>query len=67
MTNSEAQAYAVVALNDLFKAGIVKLGSKVRNANEVLNKLDSAMYYLMDMYSEDEIVEKMERVMVSGE
>lgn len=66
MTNSEAQAYAVVALLDLIQRGTVKVG-KVRDTNEALRALDSAIYYLMDRYSEDEIVDKMERAMFSGE
>ena len=46
MTNSEAQAYAIVALYHLIKIGEVK----VKNKKELLNKLDSEMYYLMDNY-----------------
>jgi len=63
MTNSEAQAYAIVALYHLIKIGEVK----VKNKKELLNKLDSEMYYLMDNYSEDEIVKKMERIMSKEE
>lgn len=59
MTNSESQAYAVVALNNLIKVDIIK----VKNKKEVLNKLDKEMYYLMDRYSEDEVVELMENIM----
>ena len=66
MTNSEAQAYAVVALFDLIQRQEVKIG-KARSVNRVLKSLDSAMYYFMDRYSEEEIVEKMERIMYSGE
>lgn len=63
MTNSEAQAYAVVALSNLIKAGVVK----VKNERSVLDKLDSEMYYLMDRYDEYEIVEKMEKVIMSND
>jgi len=63
MTNNEAQSYAVVALYNLIKVGAVK----VINKKEILNKLDREMYYLMDNYSEDEIVEKMERIMTKEE
>jgi hypothetical protein len=54
MTNNESQAYAVVALNNLIKARVVK----VKNTKDILRKLDREMYYLMDRYSEDEIVGK---------
>ena len=62
MTNSEAQAYAIVAMRNLIKDGIVKVG-KARNVNEVLRSLDISMYYLMDEYSEDKIVEKVNKIM----
>lgn len=66
MTNNEAQAYAVVALFDLIQRQEVKVG-KARDVNGALRALDSTMYYLMDRYSEEEIVEKMEKIMFSGE
>jgi len=63
MTNSEAQAYAVVALHNLIKVGEIKL----RDKKKFLNELDREMYYLMDNYSEDEIVRKMERIITKEE
>lgn len=60
MTNPEAQAYAMVALNNLIKAGIIR----VTNNKSLLLKLDSEMYYLFDRYSEDEIVDIMEDIMI---
>lgn len=65
MTNNEAQAYAIVALFDLIQRQEVKVG-KARDVNGALRALDSTMYYLMDRYSEEDIVEKMERIMFSG-
>lgn len=59
MTNSEAQAYAVVGLSNLIKNGVIK----VKDKKDVLIELDREMYYLMDRFSEDEVVEKMERIM----
>jgi len=63
MTNNEAQAYAVVALNGLIKAGIIK----TKNKKGLLKDLDREMYYLMDRYSEDEIVEYMEKLLTSND
>jgi len=60
MTNSEAQAYAMVALNNLIKAGIIK----AKNNKNILDSLDREMYYLFDRYSEDEVVELMENIMI---
>lgn len=59
MTNSEAQAYAVVGLSNLIKNGFIK----VKDKKDVLIELDREMYYLMDNYSEDEIVNKMKLIM----
>lgn len=63
MTNSEAQAYVMVALNNLIKAGIIK----VRNNKKLLDSLDREMYYLFVRYSEDEVVDLMERIMIGEE
>lgn len=63
MTNSEAQAYAIVALNNLIKAGIIR----VTNNKSLLSKLDSEMYYLFDRYSECEVVDLMEDIMIGEE
>jgi len=59
MTNSEAQAYAVVGLSNLIKNGVIK----VKDRKDVLIELDREMYYLMDNYSEGEIVNKMKHIM----
>lgn len=60
MTNSEVQAYAIVALNNLIKAGFIKtINNKI-----LLSKLDSEMYYLFDRYPEEEVVYLMERIMM---
>jgi len=59
MTNNEAQAYAVVGLSNLIKNGVIK----VKDRKDVLIELDREMYYLMDNYSEDEIVNKMKYIM----
>ena len=63
MTNSEAQAYAIAALNNLIKAGIIR----VTNNKSLLSKLDSEMYYLFDRYSECEVVDLMEDIMIGEE
>ena len=60
MNNSEAQAYAVVALRNLIRAGSIK----VKNTKDILSKLDKEMYFLMDRFSEDEIVEIAEKTMM---
>jgi len=59
MTNNEAQAYAVVGLSNLIKNGVIK----VKDRKDVLIELDREMYYLMDNYSEDEIVNKIKYIM----
>ena len=59
MTNNEAQAYAVVGLSNLIKNGVIK----VKDRKDALIELDREMYYLMDNYSEDEIVNKMKHIM----
>jgi len=59
MNNNEAQAYAVVGLSNLIKNGVIK----VKDRKDVLIELDREMYYLMDNYSEDEIVNKMKHIM----
>jgi len=60
MTNNEAQAYAVVGLSNLIKNGVIK----VKDKKDVLIELDREMYYLMDNYSENEIVNKMKHIMI---
>lgn len=60
MTNNEAQSYAIVALYNLLKAGVI-LSS---DHQEAMRKLDGEMYYLMDRYSEEEIEEMAKRRMV---
>ena len=59
MNNNEAQAYAVVGLSNLIKNGVIK----VKDRKDVLIELDREMYYLMDNYSEDEIVNKIKYIM----
>lgn len=63
MTNTEAQSYAVVALRNLIKAGIIK----TVNITEVLHKLDSEMHYLFDFYSEDEMQKMANRLLMGME
>ena len=58
MNNSEAQAYAVVALRNLINAEAIK----VKNIKDILRKLDREMCYLMDRFSEDEVVEIAEKL-----
>ena len=59
MNNSEAQAYAMVALRNLIKADVIK----VKNTKDILRSLDMEMYYLMDRFSEDEVIEIAEKTM----
>jgi len=60
MDNSEAQAYAIVALNNLIDAGVIK----VKNAKDILKRLDREMYYLMDRYSENEVFAHANKIMI---
>jgi predicted transcriptional regulator len=50
MTNSQAQAYAIIALNRLIDTGIVH----AKNKKEALRRLDAHMYYAFDGLSENE-------------
>jgi hypothetical protein len=58
LTNSQAQGYAVVALRNLIKRGIVKADVQTTSL-----ALDCEMYYLMDMVSEEEAEEKAGRIL----
>ena len=54
MTNSEAQAYAVLALKDLMARNIITAKDEL----QALRALESEMHYLFDMLSEYEATEK---------
>ena len=49
-----------MALNNLIKAGIIE----EKDNKNLLSKLGSEMYYLFDRYSEDEVVDLIERIMI---
>jgi hypothetical protein len=62
MTNAQAQAYAIIALKNLLEAGHVKKASDL-TISQVLNALDSEMYYLFDRLSEEDAEYKAERIL----
>jgi hypothetical protein len=58
LTNSQAQGYAVLALKNLIKRGIVKA-----DTTKACCALDREMYDIMDMVDEEEAEEKATRIL----
>lgn len=61
MTNAQAQAYAVIALNRLIGSGYTKTTGCEKK--QLCKLLDREMYDLMDIMSEEEAEEKAIRIL----
>ncbi len=59
MTESQAQAYAVIALNELILAGVIK----VENKNEVLRRMEKEMFVVMHLIGKQEAERKAENIL----
>lgn len=53
MTNAQCQAYAIIAVQNLIRDGIIKA-----NAKEVYRAIYRELYYLFDEISEEEEAEE---------
>lgn len=61
MTNSQAQAYALLALRNLLSSGNL-INAKVE-LKKILKALNGEMHYLMDCVSEEEAEERVNKIM----
>ena len=61
MNNSQAQAYAVVAVKRLLDGGC--LSGKKENEKRFLNLVAAEMDYIFDTLTEDEAVRKSEKLL----
>jgi hypothetical protein len=53
MTNSQCQSYAIIALQNLIRAGKIKVNDK-----NIYKVLDHELYYVFDTVGEEEAEEK---------
>jgi hypothetical protein len=58
LTNSQCQSYAIIALRNLIRAGVVKTNDK-----NIYHTLDHELYYIFDMIGEEEAEEKAGRIL----
>lgn len=58
MTNTQCQAYAVIAVRNLVRDGIIKA-----DANEACRAIDRELYCLLDFIGEEEAEEKAVRIL----
>jgi hypothetical protein len=59
MTSNQAQAYAVIALNELILAGVIKVEDK----NEVLRRMEKEMFVVIHSIREQEAERKAENIL----
>ena len=58
MTNAQCQAYAIIAIRELIRDGVIQ-----GDVNEACRAIDRELYCLFDMVSEDEAEEKAIRIL----
>ncbi len=61
MTNSQAQAYAVIALRNLIEADIIRSNDK-----NIYHIMDRELYSLFDYISEEEAEERAVKILRCG-
>mgnify|MGYP001268520499 CR=1 FL=1 len=58
MTNAQCQAYAIIAIRELIRDGVIQ-----GDVNEACRAIDRELYYLFDFISEKEAEKKAIRIL----